>query len=250
MKAQGSSPRLRLDKLLVDRGLFESRQKAQAAIMAGQILVDGQIIDKPGTKIPLTADIKIRGPACPYVSRGGLKLEAALKAFGIPVSGKTALDVGASTGGFTDCLLDYGAARVYAVDVGYGQLHWRLRQDPRVVVLEKTNARYLTIDDLGEMVDLAVIDVSFISLTKIIPAVKNLVRSGGDIVALIKPQFEVGRGEVGKRGVVRDPAKHEKVIARLREFFVSLALEEKGLIDSPLKGPKGNKEFLIWLKVP
>ncbi|MBA2848592.1 TlyA family RNA methyltransferase [Thermosulfuriphilus ammonigenes] len=242
--------RQRLDKLLVQRGLFESRQKAQAAIMAGQVFVEGQRVDKAGALVPEEARVEVRGPVCPYVSRGGLKLEAAIEAFGISVAGKRALDVGASTGGFTDCLLKRGAARVYAVDVGYGQLHWRLRQDPRVVVLERTNARYLRLKDLGELVDLAVIDVSFISLTKIIPAVKKLVVPGGDIIALIKPQFEVGRGEVGRGGVVKDPQKHRKVISRLQDFFAAEGLEDKGLIPSPILGPKGNREFLIWLKVP
>lgn len=218
--------------------------------MAGQVFVEGQRVDKAGALVPEEARVEVRGPVCPYVSRGGLKLEAAIKAFGISVAGKRALDVGASTGGFTDCLLKRGAARVYAVDVGYGQLHWRLRQDPRVVVLERTNARYLRLKDLGELVDLAVIDVSFISLTKIIPAVKKLVVPGGDIIALIKPQFEVGRGEVGRGGVVKDPQKHRKVISRLRDFFATEGLKDKGLIPSPILGPKGNREFLIWLKVP
>ncbi len=237
----------RLDKLLVKRGLVESREKAQALIMAGLVYVNGQRIDKAGTRVPLEAQIEIKGEACPYVSRGGLKLEHALKEFRLSVEGLICADIGASTGGFTDCLLQHGAAKVYAIDVGHGQLHWRLRQDQRVVVMEGVNARYLKPEDLPEAVDLVTIDVSFISLTKIIPAAKGLLKPGGRIVALIKPQFEVGPREVGKGGVVRDPALHQRVIEKIKNFAENLGFTVLGLTESPLLGPAGNKEFLIYL---
>ncbi len=237
----------RLDKLLVKRGLVESREKAQALIMAGLVYVNDQRVDKAGTRVSLEAQIEIKGETCPYVSRGGLKLEHALKEFHISVAGLVCADIGASTGGFTDCLLQHGAAKVYAIDVGHGQLHWRLRQDPRVVVMEGVNARYLKPEDLPETVDLVTIDVSFISLTKIIPAAKGLLKPGGRIVALIKPQFEVGPREVGKGGVVRDPALHQRVIEKIKNFAEDLNLTVLGLTESPLLGPAGNREFLIHL---
>ncbi len=240
----------RLDKLLVARGLAESREKAQALILAGEVYVEGQRVDKAGTKVPQEARIEVRREVLPYVSRGGLKLEHALKAFGLKVEGLVCADLGASTGGFTDCLLKHGAQKVYAVDVGRGQLHFRLREDPRVVVMEGINARYLKAEDLPEPVDLITIDVSFISLTKILPAAVKLLKPGGLIVTLIKPQFEVGRGRVGKGGVVRDPALHQEVIAKIKDFAQELGLEVLGLTESPLLGPAGNKEFLILLRRP
>ncbi len=238
----------RLDKLLVQKGLCESRQKAQALIMAGQVYVNGQRIDKAGTRIPVKAEIQIKGQACPFVSRGGLKLQKALEVFPLKVEGLVCADIGASTGGFTDCLLQHGAAKVFAIDVGHGQLHWRLRNDPRVVVMEGINARYLKPEDLPESVDLATIDVSFISLSKILPAVKELVKPGGHIIALIKPQFEVGPRQVGKKGVVKDPKLHKQVIENIKKFALGLGLEVLGLTESPILGPAGNKEFLISLR--
>ncbi len=237
----------RLDKLLVQKGLCESRQKAQALIMAGQVYVNGQRVDKAGTKVPVEAEIQIKGEACPFVSRGGLKLKKALEVFPLRVEGLVCADIGASTGGFTDCLLQHGAAKVFAIDVGHGQLHWRLRNDPRVVVMEGVNARYLRPEDLPEPVDLATIDVSFISLTKVLPAVKELVKPGGHIVALIKPQFEVGPRQVGKGGVVRDPRLHEQVVEEIKQFAQGLGLTVLGTTESPILGPAGNKEFLIFL---
>ena len=240
----------RIDKLLVARGLVESREKAQALIMAGEVLVDGRRVDKAGTKVPLEARIELRGKGLPFVSRGGLKLDHALKKFGLKVEGLCCADIGASTGGFTDCLLQAGARRVYAIDVGKGQLHYKLRQDPRVVVLEGVNARYLKAGDLPEPVDLVTIDVSFISLTKILPAAKEILKPGGEIVALIKPQFEVGPGQVGRGGVVKDPRLHQEVCARIASFAEELGLLVKGLTESPILGPAGNREFLIHLKKP
>jgi 23S rRNA (cytidine1920-2'-O)/16S rRNA (cytidine1409-2'-O)-methyltransferase len=240
------APKQRLDLLLVERGLAESRARAQRLIMAHEVSVDGQRVVKPGTRVPLDADIVVE-QGLPYVSRGGLKLEAALDAFGLVVDDLVAADVGASTGGFTDCLLQRGARRVYAVDVGYGQLAWKLRQDPRVVVMERTNARYL--EELPEPVDFASIDASFISLKLILPRVRDWLTPDGTIVALIKPQFEAGRRQVGKGGVVRDPAVHRRVLeellgwAHVHDFFAW------GLIRSPLEGPAGNIEFLAWLKL-
>jgi len=236
----------RLDLLLVERGLFPTRQRAQAAIMAGQVRVEGKKIEKPGERVPVTAEIEVSGPPLPYVSRGGLKLEEALRAFSLNVENKVALDVGASTGGFTDCLLKHGARKVYAVDVGYGQLAWSLRQDLRVVVMEKTNARDLSLEMLGERVDLATIDVSFISLLKVLPAVLSCLKPGGDIIALVKPQFEAGRRQVGKGGVVKDPQVHKEVLLRIIEQGAALGLNLHGLIPSPIRGPKGNIEFLLW----
>ncbi len=240
----------RLDKILVARGLAESREKAQALILAGEVYVNGERVDKAGTKVPLEAEIEVRGRGLPYVSRGGLKLEKAIKEFGLRVDGLVCADLGASTGGFTDCLLQHGARRVYAIDVGRGQLHFRLREDPRVVVMEGVNARYLRPDDLPEKVDLVTIDVSFISLTKVLPAAKEILKPGGLIVALIKPQFEVGRGRVGKGGVVRDASLHQEVIEKIKDFARELGLEVLGVTESPILGPAGNKEFLILLRKP
>jgi 23S rRNA (cytidine1920-2'-O)/16S rRNA (cytidine1409-2'-O)-methyltransferase len=231
----------RLDLLLVERGLAESRQQAQRLIMAGQVTVDGGLVDKPGSRVPAAAGIEVDG-GLPYVSRGGYKLEAALDAFGLDVAGLVAADVGASTGGFTDCLLQRGAARVYAIDVGYGQLAWKLQQDPRVVVMDRVNARYL--ERLPEAVDLATADTSFISLRLILPAVMGWLVPGGQIVALIKPQFEAGRRQVGKGGVVRDPAVHRSVLAGVLDWAGERGLGLMGLVRSPITGPAGNVEFL------
>jgi len=240
----------RLDKLMVERGLAPSREKAQALIMAGQVVVGEHAADKAGQQVAADAEIRIKGDILPYVSRGGLKLRKALDEFGVPVGDIVALDVGASTGGFTDCLLQAGARKVFAVDVGYGQLAWKLRQDPRVVSLEKTNIRYVTPDQLDEAPAMAVIDASFISLAKVLPAVAGLVRPGGRIIALIKPQFEVGRGDVGKGGIVRDPAAHDKAVAGVRQAATELGLKVSGVCDSPILGADGNREFLILLEIP
>jgi 23S rRNA (cytidine1920-2'-O)/16S rRNA (cytidine1409-2'-O)-methyltransferase len=239
--------KIRLDQLLVDKGIAESREKAKRLILAGQVLVDGHPSPKPGH--PLAPDHKIvLKEAERFVSRGGEKLEGAMEAFELDLTGKVCLDIGSSTGGFTDCMLQHGAAKVYAVDVGKGQLHWKLREDDRVVVMEGVNARYLTPADLPEPADFASIDVSFISLTNILPAVKELLKPGGEIVSLIKPQFEAGKEEVDKgRGVITDPAIHEEVISKVRKFGTEeLGLEWIGLATSPLKGPKGNVEFLAY----
>jgi 23S rRNA (cytidine1920-2'-O)/16S rRNA (cytidine1409-2'-O)-methyltransferase len=238
----------RLDKLLLDRGLVSSRERARGIIMAGQVVVNDHVADKAGQLVAVDADIRLKGDVLPYVSRGGLKLQKALDEFGIDVAGMVVLDVGASTGGFTDCLLQRGAAKVYAVDVGYGQLAWKLRQDQRVVNMEKTNIRYLTMDKLAELPDFAVIDASFISLDKVLPATVSLLKEEGELVALIKPQFEVGRGEVGKGGVVRDPTKHQEVIRGVQTLAESLSLEVRGVTESPILGPKGNREFLMYLR--
>lgn len=238
--------RKRLDLVLVERGLAPSRAKAQALILAGQVRVDGICVDKPGTSISPSAHIEVLSPPR-YVSRGGEKLEAALKAFGIDPTGKKCLDIGASTGGFTDCLLQHGAARVYAVDVGRGQLHWKLRQDPRVVVKEGLNARYLRFDDIGEEVDLVTIDVSFISLRLILPRLLGLVRPEGAVIPLVKPQFEAGREKV-KKGVVRDGQIHREVLADLAKFVEErLQWSVVDVIASPLLGPKGNREFFMHI---
>lgn len=238
----------RLDKLLVERGLVQSRERASALILAGKVVVEDHAVDKVGTRIPIDADIRLKGGDIPYVSRGGLKLEKGLESFDISVAGRVAIDVGASTGGFTDCLLQRGAVQVYAVDVGYGQLAWKLREDPRVVNLERTNIRDLTADTLGAAPSLAAIDASFISLDKVLPATLPLLAPGGEILALIKPQFEVGRGQVGKGGVVRDPAQHAEVVEKVRESAASLGCRVLGVVESPLLGPKGNREFLIHLQ--
>jgi 23S rRNA (cytidine1920-2'-O)/16S rRNA (cytidine1409-2'-O)-methyltransferase len=239
---------MRLDQLLVERGLAESREKARAIIMEGLVEVERIRIDKPGHLTSKSAAISLNKPLLSYVSRGGLKLEAALRQFSPEVREKVVMDVGSSTGGFTDCLLRHGARRVISVDVGYGQLHWRLRNDPRVAVLEKTNIRYLRPENLEETPDGATMDVSFISLRLVLPPVTELLGRQGWIVALVKPQFEVGRGQVGKGGVVRNPELHQEVVARIQEFGAGLGWEVRGEMESPLLGPKGNKEFFIYLK--
>jgi 23S rRNA (cytidine1920-2'-O)/16S rRNA (cytidine1409-2'-O)-methyltransferase len=239
--------RQRLDLLLVDRALVKSRQRAQGLILAGHVWVEGQRVTKAGTPVPKDASIGITGRDIPYVSRGGLKLEAGLHAFRIDVKGLRCLDVGASTGGFTDCLLQHGAVHVTAVDVGYGQLHWKLRTDPRVSVLERTNIRHLDQGSLPDPVDLACIDVSFISLKLVVPVVRRFLKNSGIIVCLIKPQFEVGKGLVGKGGVVRDPALRQKVIDDLARTFDSQDLCQKQVVPSPVLGPKGNQEYLALL---
>ena len=238
--------RERIDKILVDRGLAESRTKAQALVMSASVLVDEQLVSKPSEKFSPAANIRIktRSDAGGYVGRGGLKLEAALHEFAIDVNGLVCLDVGASTGGFTDCLLQRGARRVVAVDVGHNQIDWKLRNDPRVDVREGINARYLSPEDFDTKFDLITIDVAFISATKILPAIVPLLGSGGRIVTLIKPQFEVGKGEVGKGGIVKDPAQHQSVIGEVNAAAESLGLIVRGLIESPIKGADGNTEFL------
>ncbi|MFP4572466.1 MAG: TlyA family RNA methyltransferase [Desulfobacterales bacterium] len=240
----------RLDVLVAEKGLAESRQKAKAVIMAGNILVDDQPVDKPGTLVDEEAVITSRAPQTDYVSRGGIKLAHGLSHFKLRVNSLSCLDVGASTGGFTDCLLQHGAASVYAVDVGYGQLAWKLRQDPRVKVLERTNIRYVTHDDLPGNFDLAAIDVSFISLRIVMPVVKEFMKPGSFILALIKPQFEVGRGEVGKGGVVRDPDLHRRVVDDLSAYFGKCGLEPGPATESPILGPRGNLEFIQILRFP
>ena len=225
----------RLDVLLVERLYADTRSKAQAIIMSGNVYVNGQKADKPGTSFEETVEIEVRGAVCPYVSRGGLKLEKALRDFGVKPDGYVCSDSGASTGGFTDCLLQQGASKVFAIDVGYGQLDWKIRNDPRVVVMERTNIRNVTPEDLGEPLDLSVIDVSFIGLEIVLPAIRNLLKPTGQVLCLIKPQFEAGKDNVGKKGVVRDPKIHQMVL----DNFVSL-----GLTFSPVKGPEGNIEFL------
>ena len=239
----------RLDKILVEKGLVASRERARALILAGAVLVNDVVIDKAGTKVADSADFRLRGEDIPYVSRGGLKLAKALQSFPLTVDGRIAIDVGASTGGFTDCLLQHGAKKIYAVDVGYGQLAWSLRSDSRVVNLERTNIRHLNPEKLAELPDLAVIDASFISLEKVLPPTLDLLARPAEIIALIKPQFEVGKGEVGKGGVVRDEAQHEKVKHRIQEFATELGCVVIGIDESPITGPKGNREFLIFLRV-
>lgn len=239
--------KVRADKLLTDRGLVPSRERARALIMAGQVIVGDHKVEKAGQLVDDALEIRIKNDI-PFVSRGGLKLEKALVEFGIDVTGLIVMDVGASTGGFTDCLLQRGAARVFAVDVGYGQLAWKLQKDERVLSLEKTNIRYLQPETLPAVPDMAVIDASFISLDKVLPNTLQLVKSQGAIVALIKPQFEVGRGEVGRGGVVRDPEKHAAVIDSVCLLAKGLDLEVKGVTESPITGPKGNREFLVYLK--
>ncbi len=242
--------KIRLDTLLVERKLAASRQRAKALVMAGQVLVDHVPVDKPGVKVARDSQIVVRGNDNPYVSRGGLKLEAALKTWKIKPENLICMDVGASTGGFTDCLLQHGARMVFAVDVGYGQLAWSLRQDRRVVVLERTNIRHLENSRIKVPIDLAVIDVSFISLKLVVPKVLELLDPRGRIIALVKPQFEVGKGQVGKGGVVRDPRLHRKVLDELKKHFEALGLVWEAVIESPIKGPKGNKEFLATILPP
>ena len=238
----------RLDRLLVERGLVETRARAQSLILAGKVFVSDQRADKAGQLVPRDAPLRIK-EALPYVSRGGLKLAAALDHFGVEVGGRVCLDLGASTGGFTDCLLQRGAARVVALDVGYGQLDWKLRQDPRVEARENVNARYLTPGDFGERFDLVVADVSFISLTKILPVVPPLVTPGAPVITLIKPQFEVGKGEVGKGGIVRDEVAQRRVVTEITTFAAGLGLRARGVIESPILGAEGNREYLACFDV-
>ena len=238
----------RLDKLLVSQGHFETRERAKKAIMAGLVLVNEQVKDKAGDLVDTAATIVIKGSDMPYVSRGGLKLEKGLAVFGMPVAERTFIDIGASTGGFTDCLLQNGAKKVYSVDVGYGQLDWRLRNDPRVVSMERTNFRYLTADVISEMVDGTVMDVSFISITKLIPAIKGFMKQGAQGIWLIKPQFEAGRDRIGKNGVVRDKKIHAEVLFEVLGAIESHGFTINGLDFSPIQGPKGNIEFLVFVE--
>lgn len=259
-------PKRRLDNLLIERGIIQSRERAKGLILSGDVRVNGHPVNKAGTLIEETAEIELTDKDIPYVSRGGLKLEEAIKKFNINIKDKTAIDIGASTGGFTDCLLKYGAKRVYAVDVGYGQLAWKLRKDPRVVVIERKNIRYIKPSDIrppispllqkegkgevvGELADITTIDVSFISLKLVLPVVKNLLKEKGKIIALIKPQFEVGKGEVGKGGVVREKEKHERVISEIESFAIDLGFKVLNVTESPITGQKGNVEFLIYLRI-
>ena len=242
------SDKTRLDVMLVEQGYCASRQKAQAVIMAGSVFVDGRRVDKPGTAVSNDARLQVRGHMMPYVSRGGLKLEKAMKTWPITLHSSICADIGASTGGFTDCMLQNGAQRVYAVDVGYGQLDWKLRSDPRVVCLERTNARYLTAEQIPEPLDFASIDVSFISLKLIFPAIYPLLKDGGEIACLIKPQFEAGREKVGKKGVVREPAVHREVLAQVLTYARGNHFTAIGLTYSPIRGPEGNIEYLGYLR--
>ena len=237
----------RLDILLVEKGLAPSREKAKALIMEGIVFVKGQKEEKAGSEFDEESDIEVRGDTLRYVSRGGLKLEKAINEFGVSCEGKICMDIGASTGGFTDCMLQNNASKVYAVDVGYGQFAWKLRQDERVVCMEKTNIRYVTRDDIADDIDLASIDVSFISLSKVLPAAAGLLKEGGEIVALIKPQFEAGREKVGKKGVVRDPKIHLEVIENVFGYAKENGFAVKNLTFSPIKGPEGNIEYLTYL---
>ena len=239
----------RLDVLLTEQGYAENRTKAQAIIMSGIVYVDGQKADKPGTAYEETVSIEVRGAVCPYVSRGGLKLEKALRDFGVKPEGFVCSDSGASTGGFTDCLLQQGARKVFAIDVGYGQLDWKIRSDPRVVVMEKTNIRYVTPEQLGEPLDLSVVDVSFISLKIVLPAIQKLLKPTGQVLCLIKPQFEAGRDKVGKKGVVREKSTHKEVLDDFVSLADSLGFKILGLTFSPVKGPEGNIEFLGHLSL-
>jgi len=239
----------RLDKLLLEKGLVRSRERAKSLILMGQVWVNGKKIDKAGTQVDISSIIEIKAVDHPYVSRGGLKLEAVLHQFNINVKDKIAMDVGASTGGFTDCLLKHGAKKVYAIDVGYGLLDWQLRQDERVVVIERQNIRYLSVERIPEKIDIVTIDVSFISLKKVIPKVKEFLKEDGKIIALIKPQFEVGKGEVGRGGIVREDFKRQRVINKIKDFCQILGFEVKGVIPSPILGAKGNQEYLLYAKI-
>ena len=238
----------RLDVMLVKRNLAESREKAKAVIMSGNVFVDGQREDKAGSTFASDVHIEVKGHALPYVSRGGFKLEKALETFDVDVKGKVCTDVGSSTGGFTDCMLQNGAAKVFAIDVGRGQLDWKLRNDPRVSCMEKTNIRYVAPEDIGETVDFSSIDVSFISLTKVLGPIRDYLSDEGEIVALIKPQFEAGREKVGKKGVVREKSTHREVIEKIMDFAMSIGFDLCALEFSPIKGPEGNIEYLIHLK--
>ena len=240
----------RLDQLLVEKSLIESRQRAKGVIMAGMVTVDGKMVDKPGHLVKPSSVIDLLGPDHPFVSRGGIKLEAALQAFSIEVKGHTILDVGASTGGFTDCLLQYGAKKVIAVDVGYGQLAWSLRNDPRVVVIERTNIRHLSQSKLGALVDGAVIDTSFISLRTVVPAVLPHVEKDSFILALIKPQFEAGKNMVGKGGIIRDKDVQKNIVNDLIAHFTEAGLAVHGTFESPIRGARGNREFFVYLTSP
>lgn len=239
----------RLDVLLTEQGYANSRSKAQAIIMSGLVYVDGQKADKPGVSYEESVALEVRGAACPYVSRGGLKLEKALRDFGVDPTGYVCSDSGASTGGFTDCLLQQGAKKVFAIDVGYGQLDWKIRSDSRVVVMERTNIRYVTPEDLGEPLDLSVIDVSFISLKIVLPSIKNLLKPTGQVLCLIKPQFEAGKDKVGKKGVVREKGTHKEVLDSFVALADNLGFHILGLTFSPVKGPEGNIEFLAHLSL-
>ena len=238
----------RLDVLLVERGLMESRQKAQTTIMSGLVFVKGQRVDKPGTAVDNEAEIEIRGNVLKYVSRGGLKLEKAMATFPVQLEGAICADIGASTGGFTDCMLQNGASKVYAVDVGYGQLAWKLREDPRVVCMERTNARYLTHEEVPDELDFASVDVSFISLKLILPALCGLLKDGGHVACLVKPQFEAGKEKVGKKGVVRDPAVHLEVLENFLVHAKESGFTVLGITYSPIRGPEGNIEYLGYLE--
>lgn len=240
--------KLRLDQLVFDLGLTESRERAKTTIMSGVVFVNGQRADKPGMVVSPDAKIELRGETLPFVSRGGYKLDKALRVFPVDPAGKVCIDCGASTGGFTDVLLQHGAAKVYSVDVGYGQLAWKLRNDERVVNLERTNLRYVTSEQIPEVLDLAVMDVSFISIKLVLPAVKALLKDGADIICLIKPQFEAGRDEVGKKGVVRDVRVHEQVVQSILDFAPGIGLSVCGLDYSPIKGPEGNIEYICHMK--
>lgn len=242
------STKERLDVLLVNRGLFESREKAKTAIMAGQIFMGTVCVDKAGTKVPIDADLSVKGNTLPYVSRGGLKLEKALQLYPIDLTDAVMVDIGASTGGFTDCALQNGAAKVFAIDVGYNQLAWSLRQDKRVINMEKQNIRTVTPEQLGELVDFISIDVAFISLDKVLPVAVTLLKDTGSLVALIKPQFEAGREKVGKGGIVRDPATHAEVLTRILNVAEEVGLHLHGVTYSPIKGTEGNIEFLGYFK--
>lgn len=240
--------KVRLDQLVYELGFAESRERAKATVMSGQVFVNGQRADKPGTPVDPEAKIEVRGGALPFVSRGGYKLDKALKVFPVDPAGKVCIDCGASTGGFTDVLLQHGAGKVYAVDVGYGQLAWKLRNDERVINLERTNLRYISEEQIPELADIAVMDVSFISVKLVLPAVMRRLKPGADIVCLIKPQFEAGRGEVGKKGVVRDSAVHISVIEGVLAFAGGAGLSVMGLDYSPIKGPEGNIEYICYMK--
>ena len=236
----------RLDILLVEKGIITSRERAKACIMEGKVYVDGQKVDKAGEKVSESANIEYRGATLKYVSRGGLKLEKAMKTYGISLENKVCMDIGASTGGFTDCMLQNKASKVFSVDVGYGQFAWKLRTDERVACMERTNIRYVTPEDIGEALDFASIDVSFISLKKIMPATLSLLKKNGEVVALIKPQFEAGREKVGKKGVIREKETHKEVVYGIIDFLIKQELNVLGIGYSPIKGPEGNREYLVY----
>ena len=240
--------KVRLDQLVFDLGLTESRERAKTTIMSGHVFVNGQRADKPGMSVAPDAKVEIHGDALPFVSRGGYKLDKALKVFPVDPAGKTCVDCGASTGGFTDVLLQHGAAKVYSVDVGYGQLAWKLRNDDRVINLERTNLRYVTDEQIPELMDIAVMDVSFISIKLVLPAVQRLLKDDADVICLIKPQFEAGREEVGKKGVVRDIKVHEEVVHGILDFAPTIGLSVQGLAFSPINGPEGNIEYICYMR--